>query len=298
MGLLKHISRIFKPQKKWLYRIENGIAYDRNGNVVEELSRKDTPIVFDGLLYENGDFVGETIISISFGGEVHTTRHATNENWFETSKHHENPDSCEREPNSDEVKVPLEGLVEKYGTAITDDIFKQIQDCRKKGYNNVILKQSTFNELQSSSKQISDRWDSWDLARTHYLNGKYLEKSENVDAAIEAYEEALKYEPTAHNMYKRLLVLYRRRKEFENEKRVIKLAIKVFSNEREMRLDRAIKEIPELKDKLVDIFENGGMISAKEGGLYGHGYHYSFPRDTITPYEERLKKIETKMQKQ
>ena len=149
-------------------------------------------------------------------------------------------------------------------------------------------------QMKKLQNEIEEREESWSFAQTYYTNGKHLEKTDNINAAIESYEKAIKYEPTFHDVYKRLLVLYRKRKNFENEKRVIRLAIKVFSNEREKRLNRAMKEAPELKDKLIEAFANNETALGREHHR-GH-YSYSFSRDEITPYEDRLKKLETKIQ--
>lgn len=71
----------------------------------------------------------------------------------------------------------------------------------------------------------------------HYTSeGEALEKEGNIEEAITAFEEAIthKYLHCATPFY-RLMVLYRKRKDLENEIRVIKSALEIFPHEEKYR---------------------------------------------------------------
>lgn len=60
--------------------------------------------------------------------------------------------------------------------------------------------------------------------------GTELEKSGRIDDAIAVYEENIKVGYPASHSYERLMILYRKRKEYDQEIRVILRAIEVFAS--------------------------------------------------------------------
>lgn len=64
------------------------------------------------------------------------------------------------------------------------------------------------------------------------LNNKGMaqEKSGDIDLAIETYEENIKGGYPALHSYERLMILYRKRKDYQNELRVIEIALQVFTS--------------------------------------------------------------------
>ncbi len=60
------------------------------------------------------------------------------------------------------------------------------------------------------------------------LRGIELEKEGRIDEAIKLYEENIKKDFDGNHPYDRLAIIYRKRKEYDEEIRVIKHAIKVF----------------------------------------------------------------------
>lgn len=71
--------------------------------------------------------------------------------------------------------------------------------------------------------------------------GIRYEKQGNIEEAIKIYEENIKpgCYPARHS-FDRLLVLYRKRKDYQNEQRVCKLAISVFKEEQKYK-ERLVK---------------------------------------------------------
>jgi len=68
------------------------------------------------------------------------------------------------------------------------------------------------------------------LSECANLNNKgvALEKAGKIKAAIKIYEKNIENGYPAHHSYKRLMVLYHKAKDYENEKRVIMKALEVF----------------------------------------------------------------------
>jgi len=75
------------------------------------------------------------------------------------------------------------------------------------------------------------------IGRVAHLNnqGIVFEKGGEIDRAIQCYENNIKLCWPATHSYDRLTVIYDRQKRYNDEIRVIKIAIDVFSNERVRR---------------------------------------------------------------
>lgn len=90
-----------------------------------------------------------------------------------------------------------------------------------------------------------------DLGQTTYLNnlGIRQEKEGKIDEAIETYEQNVKIGYPAHHAYKRLMVLYSKKHDKENELRITKLAVVKFPEELEYkkRLEKLTGTQPETK---------------------------------------------------
>lgn len=64
-------------------------------------------------------------------------------------------------------------------------------------------------------------------------NGISCEKMGKIEAAITTYETNISLGYSAHHAYKRLMVLYRKQKDYHNERRVILRALEIFPAEME-----------------------------------------------------------------
>lgn len=110
------------------------------------------------------------------------------------------------------------------GAIMDEETFFAEED--EDGY--VTMDESKFNLMQvKKDAYVSAKTR---MTTTVTLNNKGIEqeKSGDEDGAIATYEECIKTGYPAHHAYDRLLVIYRRRKDYENEKRVCLLAIDTF----------------------------------------------------------------------
>ena len=134
------------------------------------------------------------------------------------------------------------------GAIISDDILFSIED--KEGY--VTVPKKDFDLM--CIKRDSYRTAKERLEKTAILNNKgmELEKSNKTDEAIAVYEECVKLGYPALHSYDRLLVIYRRNKDYDNEKRICKLAVEKFNfmpkyAERLSKIEKLIEKKAELE---------------------------------------------------
>lgn len=114
------------------------------------------------------------------------------------------------------------------GAVIDLDLFSQMEEAVLRGNNFIEVsdeKMLTLNEKLREHLQYEYRLNAYCA-----LNGQGMdyEKRGNIDGAIELYEKSIKIGFPAHHSFKRLMVIYRRKKDIENELRVINTALKVF----------------------------------------------------------------------
>jgi hypothetical protein len=83
------------------------------------------------------------------------------------------------------------------------------------------------------------------------LRGMNFEKQNNIDAAITLYEFNVKHGFDGTHPYKRLAIIYRKMKDYNNEKRIIQLALIRFSTNPRVYewYKERLKKAPELKSK-------------------------------------------------
>lgn len=142
------------------------------------------------------------------------------------------------------VKIDKSSL-EKYKTAIPRHI--QI-DYLKSHLNNgesqwcYFVNQEEYNQIIKNYE--TQQRNEQALFRCVELNNKGMayEKSGDIDLAIETYEENIKGDHPALHSYDRLMILYRKRKDYQNELRVIDAALEVFKREYDQEKYKQRKE--------------------------------------------------------
>jgi len=92
------------------------------------------------------------------------------------------------------------------------------------------------------------------------LQGKELEKAGEIEKAIEFYEKNIEEKFEGNHPYDRLAIIYRKRKEYQEEIRVLNQAISVFEKEKikSKRQDVGLKlmKFKERLDKVKALKEN------------------------------------------
>lgn len=206
---------------------------------------------------EEGNISGELEIGFSINGQKSNERIQINTDiekldaWVkkkqaETKQQEDNrlnPESCEREPNENEVKIAI-GKIGDYLHSLPakhhliEELFNAKLQTIKTGYNNVVVSKKDFSTIEYHFNNHK---------RTHELLSQATESESKgeIDVAIQLYEEVLtiEYEGNDHSQkipYDRLHILYSKQKDEENEKRILKLTIEKFgaNTKLQRRLDK------------------------------------------------------------
>lgn len=103
-------------------------------------------------------------------------------------------------------------------------------------YQQAIIQYNRYKEQEKALSQCSKR----------NTRGIAFEKAGKIKSAIRVYEENIKEGFPAHHSYKRLMVLYHKAKDYENEERAIYRALEVFGsypeyNDRLAKVSKLIK---------------------------------------------------------
>ncbi|MBP1631316.1 MAG: hypothetical protein H6Q15_2209 [Bacteroidetes bacterium] len=141
--------------------------------------------------------------------------------------------------------VKIEYL-EKYitGAVIGEDLFMKMMDASFNGHKQIDVTKEQLDELERKSKEYLDNERA--LYKCCDLNNKGIafEKEGKINLAIAEYEKNIVIGYPAHHSYKRLMIIYKKAKDYENERRVILRALEIFPVDKEYleRLEKATKE--------------------------------------------------------
>ena len=148
-----------------------------------------------------------------------------------------------------------------------------------------ILKQKQEEELEEISQQeVQD-----ENSRLIKL-GIDLEKEGMINEAIAVYEKAIIPQLPATHPYDRLMILYRKKKDYYNEIRIIKIAISVFMKENERRAGRIIEEDSSLYNQVMQALETNESIRYEDG-------KWAFVQYDVMEYITRLEKAKKLLEK-
>jgi tetratricopeptide (TPR) repeat protein len=111
------------------------------------------------------------------------------------------------------------------------------------------------------------------------------EEKEEAPIAIKDYEEVIKTNPLTEKAYDRLMILYRKEKDYKSELRIINTGIKIFENFYKSRKSGS-KKIAELSKKLNRSF---GFTDKKGNALYDPEPIARWKKRKIT-VQKRIKK--------
>jgi tetratricopeptide (TPR) repeat protein len=111
------------------------------------------------------------------------------------------------------------------------------------------------------------------------------EEKEDISLARKDYEEAIKMNPLAEKAYDRLMILYRKEKEYKKELQLINSGIKAFENFYKSRKSGS-KKIAEISKKLNRSF---GFTDKKGNAVYDPEPIARWKKRKVT-VEKRIKK--------
>ena len=127
-----------------------------------------------------------------------------------------------------------------------------------------------------------------DEIETLISEAKIAENDNNIKKAIEIYEKLIVEEYEGKQPYERLMILYRRLKWFDEEKRIIQHAISFFSQLKENQLKKVVSLAKEysMESKALEYINKNKKIF-----YYGGAFELYNPFPIIKKWEERLAKM-------
>lgn len=139
--------------------------------------------------------------------------------------------------------------LEQYRTVMPISMVSRISSAILKGENEIPVKPSQLSALREKLAKYAEQQRL--MAQCVELNNRGIayEQADNIEAAIQVYEQNIAAGYPAHHAFKRLLVLYRKAKDYKNELRVAQRACRVFpATQRQAYIDRRDK-VKELLNK-------------------------------------------------
>ena len=131
------------------------------------------------------------------------------------------------------------------GDLATDESIQLIKDARRKEQDKDFKKYC--NKAIKKAEKIQKSGGKVKTSKGQPMSTiKEMEKTD-IDAAIKAYEVHVKDGSTKDTPYKRLSILYRKKNDFDNEIRILKIAIDVLSKENPGKEEWFVKRL----DKMV-----------------------------------------------
>lgn len=125
----------------------------------------------------------------------------------------------------------------------------------------------------------------------HNNEGIAYEKAGQEDEAIAIYENNIADGYPAIHAFDRLMKIYRHRKKYRDECRVIRRAIEIFTAENQRRAERAITDEPTRQKEISE-----ALLSCRKV-IGSHGFYCFVPYDVVA-LRERLRKAEILSSKQ
>lgn len=155
-------------------------------------------------------------------------------------------------------------------------------------------KEPTLEELRARNKEWEEQFST---VMNHQGKGIALEKEKDIDGAISEYKQAIAYGEKAAllslNNYlysvERLMVLYRKIKDYNSEIAIIEKIIQIATEENLYRAEKAINANPERKEAILEAVETCEGLYNMVNGLKKF---YFYPHD-VTKYKKRLEKAIT-----
>lgn len=197
-------------------------------------------------------------ISLSVNGEkfvfpINTNEQKLAEEAREKEANKANPNSCEREPAEDEIKVPVSFFapsMELAGCPIFEKYFRDYIKAKiKYGYNYMIVNKKDYQEAREYIVNQLRREYALQHSAKLNLRGIEYEKAGKIEDAIKVYEENIAMRSNGRHSYDRLKIIYRRQKDRENEIRVLQTAISVFGEDSEYK-ERLLKLLSKTKEPI------------------------------------------------
>lgn len=134
--------------------------------------------------------------------------------------------------------------LEEYRPVLPLGIMKRITAAILKREDNIPIKPAQYSAMRTKLQAHKEKQQRLERCTTLNNEGISCEQCGDTTGAITAYEANIELGYPAHHAYKRLLVLYRKAKDYKNELRVAQKACRVFPKDESYKARRdRVKEL-------------------------------------------------------
>lgn len=183
---------------------------------------------------KTGEITGKFTITVN-GKEMEIPIKTSVERLRQEQKRKEDPNSCEREPNADEVKLPIDFDFHIIACDDTTTMIMQQNRATLRGYNNFIVPRDIYERALAEHERRTALYETQNQTAALNNKGIVAEKEGRIDDAIAAYEENIQTGQKALHAYNRLRIIYKRLGRKDDERRVILKTIEVFGENEKLR---------------------------------------------------------------
>lgn len=127
--------------------------------------------------------------------------------------------------------VHIDEFYQYHTISIPENIRDKMDDAIFRGEEYIEIPDYILREIEETTAKRKTEYRRLNECCARNNNGIAFEKAGHIDAAIAEYEENIKGGYRALHSYNRLMILYRKRKDYDNEIRVIDYSIEVFSGD-------------------------------------------------------------------
>lgn len=178
--------------------------------------------------------------------------------------------------------LEIAGIVGAFEGSRAREVFIKNEEDLEQILNRIQIKECTESDYKEDSAINQAIIDAENSSRLIPI-AQSLEKEGMVDEAIAVYEKCILSKIPTTVPYDRLMILYRKKKDYENEIRVIKDAISVFMAENERRAGRVIEGDSSLYNEVMQALETNESIRYDDG-------KWAFVQYNVMDYITRLEK--------
>lgn len=132
------------------------------------------------------------------------------------------------------ISVNIDRFIHTYNSSIPESLFVQLLNAQFRGILTYELEESVIARIETKEAKRLEQELRFNACVDRNNRGFELEKYGDVDGAISIYEENIADGYPATHSFDRLMVLYRKAKNYKNEIRVIKKAIIVFKSDAQL----------------------------------------------------------------
>lgn len=153
-----------------------------------------------------------------------------------------------------EVQITIDRLMKKYFSVMPEDMFFSLSKRQLNGENKIRFSQFYIDKLEERLAIIKAEKKKLNQCAARNDKGKEYEKAGKIKQAIATYEKNIEGNcyPACH-AFDRLMIIYRKQKEYDNEIRVIERAV-----------DILCPLYPDLRDKYQKRLEKAKELQLKE----------------------------------